>query len=83
MSNLHDIFGLACPNCEQSEALCIAISCMSHVTPDGSEPYGDHDWDDAAFCCCELCGHSATVADFTVQRSSAPVSEDAVAEGGG
>jgi hypothetical protein len=40
MSHINDDFGLACPNCRQREAVCIQMSCMTHVTANGSEPYG-------------------------------------------
>ena len=70
MTDMNDDFGLACPNCGQREALCIQMTCMTHVTANGSEPYGDHDWDGTSYCCCELCGHDGTVTDFTVTEDA-------------
>ena len=32
MTNINDEFGLACPNCRQQEAVCILMTCMTHVT---------------------------------------------------
>jgi hypothetical protein len=68
MSSMNDDFGLACPNCEQRDAVCIQMTCMTHVTPNGSEPYGDHDWDGTSYCCCEMCGQEGTVADFAAKH---------------
>lgn len=65
METLLDIFGLACPRCGNDEALHIAITCLATVTADGSEPFGDHEWDDVSVCVCPACQHVATVADFT------------------
>ena len=66
MTSLRDIHALACPGCGQAYALDIQIFCMSRITADGSEPYGDHDWDGASYSSCPDCGHSGDVADFTL-----------------
>ncbi|MEQ1731911.1 MAG: hypothetical protein ABL982_26350 [Vicinamibacterales bacterium] len=66
MTSLREIFALACPKCGQDDALDIQIACMSQITADGSEPYGDHDWDGASYCSCPECGYSSDVADFTL-----------------
>lgn len=66
MTTLRDIHALACPDCGQAYALDIQIFCMSRVTADGSEPFGDHDWDHDSFCACPDCGHCGAVCDFTV-----------------
>lgn len=65
MESLLDIYRLACPRCGNAEVLEIAIICMSRITSDGSEPFGDHDWDAASACLCPICKHVATVAEFT------------------
>lgn len=65
MESLLDIYSLACPRCGNNEVLEIAITCLSRITSDGSEPFGDHDWDAASVCVCPICKHVATVAEFT------------------
>jgi hypothetical protein len=65
MESLLDTFGLACPRCGNAQVLHIAITCLSRVTSDGSEPFGDHEWDRASLCVCPDCNHAATVGDFT------------------
>ena len=71
MESLLDIYSLACPHCGNDEVLHIAITCMSRVTNDGSEPFGDHDWHAASFCLCPACKHDATVAEFASRREPA------------
>lgn len=63
-SDTKDAFGLSCPACGQADELCIMITTLARVTADGSEPQGDHEWDDTSYCRCPDCGHAGTVADF-------------------
>lgn len=65
MEFLLAIYRLACPRCGNAEVLEIAITCMSRITSDGSEPFGDHDWNAASACLCPDCKHVDTVAAFT------------------
>lgn len=64
-NDLHDVFDLGCPACGQANELIIMITTLARVTPDGSEPEGDHEWDDASYCRCPECGLDGTVADFS------------------
>jgi hypothetical protein len=64
MSTLRQLYGLACPNCGQDEALKIAITCFAYVSDEGSEELGDHEWTDDSGCICPDCNHAATVAGF-------------------
>lgn len=68
--DLRSEYDMACPQCEQAEALSIEIVCTATLSIDGTEDNGDHYWDDASPCSCDACGHSGTVAEFRV----APVS---------
>ena len=45
MTNLRDDYDLACPSCGQADELIIDIKTLARVTSDGSEPEGDHEWD--------------------------------------
>ena len=73
MPNLMTLFDLKCPACGQAEELLIDIKTLARVTADGSEPEGDHEWEDTSFCRCAECGHDATVAEFTANcESGAP-----------
>jgi hypothetical protein len=68
-SSLRDIFDLACPQCGNADKLEIAITCIAELTIDGTEPLGDHDWDDASPCRCPDCGHGGQVAHFRCPQS--------------
>jgi hypothetical protein len=66
MSTLRDTFELACPKCGQAEALEVQITAMALLTRDGTEPFGDHEWDDNSLCRCPECDHSGNISAFTV-----------------
>lgn len=70
-TDLRDVFHLGCPACGQANELVIMITTLSRVTPEGSEPEGDHEWDEASYCRCPECGHDGNVADFTQTISDA------------
>ena len=64
-NDLRDVFDLGCPACGQSEQLVIMITTLARITPQGSDPEGDHEWHDTSYCRCPDCGHDGTVTDFT------------------
>jgi ribosomal protein S27AE len=68
-ANLATEYELACPRCGQADALQISITCLTELTIDGSDPCGDHAWDDASFCRCPECGHGADVAAFSTRST--------------
>ena len=80
--NLKDTFGLGCPACGQADELCIMITTLARVTADGSEPEGDHEWEDTSYCDCPECGHAGVVADFDQSISEAERKAVANLEGG-
>ena len=63
-SALRELFGLACPNCGHADTLQIGITCTAELTANGSEVFGDHDWDSSSYCCCPDCQHKGIVRDF-------------------
>ena len=70
-SDLRDVFELGCPACGQAEHLQIVITALARVTPEGSDPEGDHEWDDGSYCHCPECDHDGIVADFRQSASDA------------
>lgn len=66
MQTLTTEFNLKCPNCGQADRLQIVISCFADVTACGSDPKGDHEWDDDSYTQCPECLTNGTIADFTV-----------------
>ena len=81
-TDLRDVFELGCPACGQANELVIMITTLSRVTPEGSEPEGDHEWDETSYCRCPECGHDGTVADFTQTISDAEKAALAKLNGG-
>lgn len=66
MRNLTTDFDLKCPTCGQADELTVVIKTLARITADGSEPEGDHEWDDASYCRCPECATDGTIAEFTV-----------------
>ena len=52
-----------CPACE-SERITVTFSGTCLLTADGSEDYGDHEYDDDSPAVCQSCGHSAPLSAF-------------------
>jgi hypothetical protein len=68
MSTVRKHWGLACPNCQSDEHLQIAITAIAHLSCDGTEPEGDHEWDKDSYIRCGHCAHDGTVRDFRVNE---------------
>ena len=85
MSQTNDLryaFNLECPACGQARELVIMITTLARLTPDGSEPEGDHEWDDGSYCRCPECVHDGDVADFDHSVSDAEKASTAKLSGG-
>lgn len=61
-------FGLECPKCGSDSRLSIVIRAWANLGIDGTEPYGDHEWDQDSPCMCSDCGHTANVMHFDIDR---------------
>jgi hypothetical protein len=72
MSNSNCLDGLRCPRCGQEDRLDIVARVMCRVTDDGSEPFGDHDWDDDSVAVCPGCGCDGRLGDFRVRPDMPP-----------
>lgn len=59
-------WGLACPSCGSDEGIKLEVSVMAHLSEDGTEPDGDHEWDDNSFCFCRMCQFDGKVSEFDV-----------------
>jgi hypothetical protein len=72
MTNTNCLAGVCCPKCGQQDRFRIAavISCV--VTDDGSEPVGDHEWDDESATRCPECGFDGTLKDFSKKPKLPP-----------
>ena len=61
---VRDLFGLACPKCGRDDSLRLVITTWATLSKDGTEPFGDHGWDDTAICRCNDCKFSGVASDF-------------------
>ena len=57
---------MCCPDCKQNDEFEIAVSVWAKVTDEGSETFGDHEWDDNSVCRCPQCGWTGIVSELTV-----------------
>jgi hypothetical protein len=64
MANDNCLEGLRCPRCGQEDQLLITAMITCVVTDDGSEPVGDHYWDDDSVTRCPGCGYQGTLEAF-------------------
>lgn len=64
MTNTNCLRGIQCPNCENEDRFRIAGTTIFTVTDDGTDDYGDIEWDDASFAGCPECGRHGTLRDF-------------------
>ncbi len=64
MTNTNCLESVCCPKCGQEDWFKIAavISCL--VTDAGSEPVGDHEWDDDSATHCLECGFNGELKEF-------------------
>lgn len=69
--DLRSEYDMACPKCRQADTLSVEITCTATLTIDGSEPFGDHYWDDTSACSCDACDHHGTVGEFRARTKKA------------
>lgn len=66
------LFKLACPKCGSDEHLAVAIETWANLSPDGTEPIGDHDWNAYSGCRCTSCAFNGAVENFHVAPDATP-----------
>ena len=66
MSTVRNLFGMACPNCGSDEQLRVVLTVVARLSTDGTEPFGDHDWNDKSLCMCDACEFVGHVRQFEV-----------------
>jgi hypothetical protein len=63
---VRDLFGMACPKCGDDGKLRLVITTWATLSADGTEPFGDHEWDYTADCLCNGCKFAGVASDFVV-----------------
>lgn len=76
MTNDNCLDDIRCPQCGQQDRFKItaAITCL--VTDGGSEPVGDHEWDDDSATHCPECGFDGKLMGFRRQNQLPPDPEN-------
>lgn len=64
MTNTNCLEGIRCPACGQEGRLKITALITCVVTDNGSEPVGDHDWNDDSSAHCPECGFDGKLKSF-------------------
>ncbi len=70
MTSVRSTFGLCCPQCGGDQYLQIQVTTMADLSPDGSEPTGDQEWQEDSFIRCRACNHTGTVKNFTAKETT-------------
>jgi len=71
MSNQNCLQGIKCPKCGNEDRFKIQASIACHVTDEGSEPDGDHEWDETSHTICPVCEFENSLAAFTKAEKAA------------
>jgi hypothetical protein len=64
MTNSNCLENISCPKCGQEERFKIVALITCDVTDEGSEPVGDHEWDDHSATRCPVCGFDGKLKEF-------------------
>lgn len=57
---------MECPSCHDDNHLHITFTGECHLTVDGTDDDGDHEWNDDSPCRCSSCDWSGKVGDCSV-----------------
>lgn len=63
-TSVRSIFNLVCPACDSDEFLQVLIETWADLSAEGTEPFGDHEWDGYSGCRCVNCGFHSAVEQF-------------------
>ena len=66
MTNTNCLVNIKCPDCGNEDRLRIAATAVFTVTDDGTDDYGDVEWDDNSYAECAERHRHGTLKDFRV-----------------
>jgi hypothetical protein len=61
--------GIECPECGQFEDFHVKVETFMSMQDSGSGEHEDVEWDESSEIRCDGCGHCATVAEFSIDRT--------------
>lgn len=62
--NTNCLAGMECPVCASEGPFRIVVRSWATVSDEGTEEFGDIEWDDQSGCSCLDCKHMASIQDF-------------------
>lgn len=68
MANSNCLDGFQCPKCGSLEPFTICAQVMCTVYDEGTDEYGDVEWEDDSYCRCHKCDHTGVVKDFQKEK---------------
>jgi predicted nucleic-acid-binding Zn-ribbon protein len=73
MSNtVRSLYNLTCPACGSDEFLQVMIETWADLSTEGTEPFGDHEWNEYSSCRCVNCGFDSAVEKFRATSNDNP-----------
>ena len=66
MPNTNCLEGIRCPKCGHEDSFKIEATVVALVTDEGTEDFGDVEWDEDHYCECDDCHYFGTIKDFTL-----------------
>jgi hypothetical protein len=66
MLNNNCLEGVKCPKCGNEERFRIQALIVCNVTDEGSEPTGDHEWDQTSHTLCPVCEFEDNLSAFSI-----------------
>jgi hypothetical protein len=76
MTNINCLKGIQCPDCGIEDCFRIQGTTLFTVTDDGTDDFGDVEWDDDSYAECTQCGKDGKLRDFRTEPATAGGSRD-------
>jgi hypothetical protein len=70
MTNTNCLRNIKCPDCGYKDSFRIAATTIFTVTDDGTDDFGDVEWNDDSYAECLQCRRQGTVKDFSCHDSA-------------
>lgn len=71
--NANCLAGMKCPKCGSLEPFGIEVTMTVTMCDDGTDDYGNSEWEDTSYCECRACCFHGIAGDFRVDRATKPL----------
>lgn len=62
--NINCLAGMRCPKCKSRGPFAIAATAIFTMTDEGTDSFGDIEYDDGSYCQCTECDHDGIIDEF-------------------